>query len=33
MLLKKRSYADEAGAPEGGAASAHGETPASAPQA
>ena len=33
MLLKKRSYANEAGAPEGGAASAHGETPASAPQA
>lgn len=33
MLLKKRSYADEAGAPEGGAAPAHGETPASAPQA
>ena len=33
MLLKKRSYADEAGAPEGGAASAHGEAPASAAQA
>ena len=33
MLLKKRSYADEAGAPEGGTASAHGEAPASAPQA
>lgn len=33
MLLKKRSYADEAGSPEGGAAAAHGETPASAPQA
>ena len=32
MLLKKRSYADEA-APAGGAASAHGEAPASAPQA
>ena len=32
MLLKKRSYADEA-APAGGAAPAHGEAPASAPQA
>ena len=33
MLLKKRSYADEAGAPEGDAAPTHGEAPASAPQA